>query len=157
MLIFGVILFAFAWLGMTSDLSPGNFAEGIVLGLIVTILARPQSSTNHMVHKAVWAGRLLWFFIRQLALANVEMARVIIFQKKEDIQPGVVAIPLDTKTDVGIMILGNLITLTPGTLTLDVSDDKKVMYVHTLELEDIPTFRRSIKDGFERHVIEVFG
>lgn len=157
MLLLGVVFFAFAWLGMTSDLSPGNFAEGMVLGLIVTVLARPRSSTSHVVHRAVWTGRLLIFFIRQLAIANVEMASVIIFKKREDIRPAVVAIPLDTKTDFGIMMLGNLITLTPGTLTLDVSDDKKVMYVHTIALNDVASFRRSIKDGFERYVIEVFG
>jgi multicomponent Na+:H+ antiporter subunit E len=71
-------------------------------------------------------------------------------------RPGVVAVPLELQTDAAITLLANLITLTPGTLSLDVSADRRVLYVHTMYLDDVEQFRREIKEGFERRVIEVF-
>ena len=65
------------------------------------------------------------------------------------------AIPLDARSDAEITLLANLITLTPGSLYLDVSQNRCVMYVHTMHVDDLDAFRRSIKDGFERRVMEV--
>ena len=59
------------------------------------------------------------------------------------------------KTDDEITILSNLITLTPGTLSLDVSEDKKVLYIHAMYVEDVDRFRRELKDGLERRLLEV--
>ena len=71
-------------------------------------------------------------------------------------RPGVIAIPLDLKSDIGITTLANMITLTPGTLSVDVSDDRKTIYVHGMHVDNLEEFRREIKDGFERKVMEVF-
>jgi multicomponent Na+:H+ antiporter subunit E len=72
------------------------------------------------------------------------------------LRPAIVAFPLTATTDGEITILANLITLTPGTLTLDVSADRRFLYVHVLDLNDRETLRRGIADGFERTVLEVF-
>jgi multicomponent Na+:H+ antiporter subunit E len=66
-----------------------------------------------------------------------------------------VAVPLDARTDAEIVLLANLITLTPGTLSLDLSDDRTVLYVHAMYLTDPDELRREIKEGFERRVLEV--
>ena len=66
-----------------------------------------------------------------------------------------VAIPLDAETDAEITLLANLITLTPGTLSLDVSDDRRVLYIHAMYVDDVEELRRSIKDGFEKRVMEL--
>ena len=70
-------------------------------------------------------------------------------------RPGVVAIPLEAKTDAEITFLANVITLTPGTLSLDVSEDRSTLYVHTMFLESPEVLRESIKEGFERRVLEL--
>jgi multicomponent Na+:H+ antiporter subunit E len=69
----------------------------------------------------------------------------------------VVAIPLDAKSDIEITLLANLITLTPGTLSLDVSSDRSVLYIHVMYVDndDLDEVRRKIKSGFERRVLEV--
>ncbi len=67
----------------------------------------------------------------------------------------IVAIPLDAKTDREITLLANLITLTPGTLSLDVSEDRRFLYVHAMFVEDVESFRDSIKNGFERRLLEL--
>jgi multicomponent Na+:H+ antiporter subunit E len=70
-------------------------------------------------------------------------------------RPGIVAIPLDLEGDAAITLLANLVTLTPGALSLDVSPDRTVLYVHTMYMDDAETFRREIKQGFERRVKEL--
>ncbi|MGD9115245.1 MAG: Na+/H+ antiporter subunit E, partial [Desulfobacterales bacterium] len=63
--------------------------------------------------------------------------------------------PLDARTDVEIMLVANLISLTPGTLSLDLSDDGRVLYIHVMFLDDIEKTRQQIKQGLERRVLEV--
>lgn len=71
--------------------------------------------------------------------------------------PGVIAVPLDARTDLEITLLANLITLTPGSVSLDLSPDKRVLYVHAMYIDggDIEAYRRSIKEGLERRVLEL--
>jgi multicomponent Na+:H+ antiporter subunit E len=71
--------------------------------------------------------------------------------------PGVVAIPLDARTDLEIALLANLITLTPGSVSLDLSEDRQVLYVHAMYIDggDVEAYRRSVKDGLERRVLEL--
>jgi multicomponent Na+:H+ antiporter subunit E len=71
--------------------------------------------------------------------------------------PGVVGIPLDARTDTEIAMLANLITLTPGSVTLDLSEDRSTLYVHAMYIDggDIEAYRRSVKDGLERRVLEL--
>ncbi len=71
--------------------------------------------------------------------------------------PGVIAIPLDARTDVEITMLANLITLTPGSVSLDLSEDKRTLYVHAMYIDggDVEAYRRSVKEGLERRVLEL--
>lgn len=71
--------------------------------------------------------------------------------------PGVVAIPVDARTDVEITMLANLITLTPGSVSLDLSEDRRLLYVHAMYIDggDIEAYRRSVKEGLERRVLEL--
>jgi multicomponent Na+:H+ antiporter subunit E len=80
---------------------------------------------------------------------------LIVLSPRLNIRPAVVAIPLDLKRDDQITIFANMITLTPGTLSLDVSDDKKTLYVHTIDMDDIDKFRAELKNGFETQVREI--
>lgn len=63
--------------------------------------------------------------------------------------------PLDVETDLEITLFANLVTLTPGTLSLDVSKDRKTLFVHVMYLEDEEQFRRELKDGLEKRLIGV--
>lgn len=72
-----------------------------------------------------------------------------------NMSPGIVGYPLDVKTDLQITFLANCISLTPGTLSLDVSDDKKILYVHAMYIKDRESFILSIKNGFEKRILEI--
>lgn len=94
------------------------------------------------------------FFLYELLKANIQVAYDVITPKFY-MKPGIVKIPLDAKTDLEITLLANLITLTPGTLALDVSDDKQVLYVHAMYINDKDEFIRGIKKGFEKKLLEI--
>jgi multicomponent Na+:H+ antiporter subunit E len=96
------------------------------------------------------------FFLRELLVATFRVARVVI-DPNLNIRPAIVAVPLDLTNEFQITLLANLVTLTPGSLTLDVSDDRQVMYVHAMHAEDLEQYRQEIKQGFERRIGELFG
>jgi multicomponent Na+:H+ antiporter subunit E len=94
------------------------------------------------------------FFAWEVVQANMRVAMDVLIPHPR-MTPGIVAIPLDAKTDAEITLLANLITLTPGTLSLDVSSDRRVLYIHAMYIDDIEEFRKGIKDGLERRLLEV--
>ena len=72
------------------------------------------------------------------------------------IEPAVVAIPLDVTSDGEILLLSMLINITPGSVTIDLSDDRRTLYVHVMHMKSAEETRREIKDGFERRVKLLF-
>ena len=149
------IILALAWVAITGDASPTNFAVGFGLGLMILFFTRRAVGAPTYTRKVWKVTSLLLFFIRELIVANIRVAYDVI-TPRHHMRPGVVAIPLDARTDTEITTLANMITLTPGTLSLDVSADRRVLYLHAMYLdEDIEVFRHKIKDGFERRVLEV--
>jgi multicomponent Na+:H+ antiporter subunit E len=105
--------------------------------------------------KRIWhIFTLSLYFFWELIVSNLRIAWDVLRPVKY-LSPGVIAVPLDLETDVEITLLSNLITLTPGTIGLDVSDDKRTLYIHAMHLRDGERVRRSIKEGFERRIWEI--
>lgn len=94
------------------------------------------------------------FFVWELILANLRVAHDVI-TPRHYMRPGILAVPLDAQTDLEITMLSNLITLTPGTLSLDISIDRRVLYIHAMYIDDVDEVRQKIKDGYERRILEV--
>ena len=86
--------------------------------------------------------------------ANIQVA-IEVVTPTHHMKPGIVSVPLDAKTDVEITFLANLITLTPGTLSLDVSTDRKVLYVHSMYVHNKQEFIDDIKNGFEKRLLAI--
>lgn len=93
------------------------------------------------------------FFLWELLLANLRVAHDILTPRHR-MRPGVIAIPLDARTDLEITLLSNFITLTPDSMVIDVSPDRRTLYVHTIYVDDVEAQRRKIKDAFERRLLE---
>jgi multicomponent Na+:H+ antiporter subunit E len=148
------VLLAVVWAAITANFSPGNLALGFVLGLLVLFFARPVIGSSGYVRRLTQAVALFGFFIWDLFLSNLHVAYDVI-RPRPHMQPGVIAIPLDVRTDAEITLLANLITLTPGSLSLDVSADRRTLYLHAMHVGDPDALRREIKDGFERRILAV--
>lgn len=96
------------------------------------------------------------FFVKELLVANVKIAFDILTPHYY-MNPTVIAYPLRVRTNFEIMVLANMITLTPGTLSIDVSKDRRILYVHALYVKDndIEKLKHQIRDGFERRLLEL--
>ena len=98
---------------------------------------------------------LAGFFVWELLLANVRVAADVL-RPRTGIRPAVVAIPLDVTSDGELLLLSMLINITPGSVTIDLSEDRRTLYVHVMHMTSAEAARRDIKDGFERRVKLVF-
>jgi multicomponent Na+:H+ antiporter subunit E len=149
------LLLALVWAFLIESFRPDTLFEGFVVGYAVLWLARPLYGTTSYFKKLRQTINFLLFFVWELAVSTLRVAYVVI-KPKLDIQPSIVAVPLDVKTDTEIMLLANLITVTPGSLSLDVSYDRRVIYIHVMHVTDVDAYRREIKQGFERRIGELF-
>jgi multicomponent Na+:H+ antiporter subunit E len=96
-------------------------------------------------------------FLWELIVSAVRVASIVVRPNlKASLRPAIIAFPLTVKSDAEITLLANLITLTPGTLSVDVADDRSVLYVHVLDLVSRDQLVAEIAGGFERKVQEVF-
>jgi multicomponent Na+:H+ antiporter subunit E len=148
------ILLALAWVALTGQFSPTNFIIGFSLGYVLLWLGQQATGPSTYFKKVRQVIGFTFFFLWELIKANLRVAYDVV-TPRHYMRPGVVAVPLDLETDAEISLLANLITLTPGTLSLDVSPDRRTLYVHAMHIEDFDQFRQDIKTGFERRVQEV--
>jgi multicomponent Na+:H+ antiporter subunit E len=107
--------------------------------------------------QVVWLIELIFYFSYELFKASFEVAYEVL-TLKHHMEAGIVAVPLDTKTDLEITIFSSLVSLTPGTLSIDVSVDKSVLYVHAMYISkaDAPALANELKSGFEQRIIRIF-
>jgi len=148
------ILLSFIWVALTGKFLYSNLAFGFLLSyVIIWIMTRGQSKVTYFRRVPQVIGFML-FFIKELIKANIEVAYDVI-TPRDHMKPGIIGIPLDAKSDLEITLLSNFITLTPGTLGLDVSTDRKTMYIHAMYIEDKQDFINTIKNGFERRLLEI--
>jgi multicomponent Na+:H+ antiporter subunit E len=148
------LILALAWVAATGVFSFENLFVGFLLGFLALFVSRRVGGSPRYFYKIRQVINLLGFFLWELLLANLRVAYDVL-TPRHHMRPGVIAVPLDAKTDNEITMLSNLLTLTPGSLSLDVSADRKVLYIHAMYIDDAEEVRRKIKDGFERRILEV--
>jgi len=105
--------------------------------------------------RIVHAVGLAAFFAWALIIANIRVAMDVL-RPHTSIRPAVVAIPLDVTSDAEILLLSMLINITPGSVTIDLAEDRRTLYVHVMHMVSAETSRQEIKDGFERRVKRLF-
>lgn len=147
---------ALAWVALTGRFAPDNFLLGFLLGYGVLLFThRARGSSPPYFRKLPHVLGLILFFLWELILSSLRVAYDVL-TPTHHMRPGVVGIPLDLQTDMEITLLANLITLTPGTLSLEVSPDRRTLYLHVMYIDDAEAVRRRVKEGFERRIREVF-
>ena len=149
------LLLAIVWVAITGSASFINLIFGFVLAAIALAIVRSSYGGVLYLGRVRRILALLLLFIRELA-KSVWAVAVAVMSPSMDVKPGIFAFSLTVDRDFEITLLANLITLTPGTLSVDVSDDRKTLYVHALDCSDPEAIRRSIADGFERRIMEAF-
>ncbi len=143
------------WTFLTGEFTQTNFFFGLLLAFFLLFMLREVVGTTAYCKKVWQVIYFVLYFLWELVIANLHVAYEVITPKLY-MHPAIVAVPLDVKRDLEITLLANLITLTPGTLSLEVSEDRSTLYVHGMYVDDIEEFRQSIKLGFEKRVKELF-
>lgn len=154
MLIWNIFL-AVIWAAVTGHVNLTNLIAGFVLGyLLLWVVRRAVGPSSSYFQKARQIAGFAVFYLGELILANLRVAYDVATPSYH-MRPGIIGIPLGELTDVEITLLANLITLTPGTLSLDVSADRRVLYIHAMYIDDVDRVREHIKHGYERRVVEL--
>jgi multicomponent Na+:H+ antiporter subunit E len=148
-------LLALAWMALTGDWSAPAAAFSLTFGWLLLRLARPLGGEGLRRVRLARVPGLLLFFLKELVVANLKVAATVLFPHGR-LRPAIVAVPLRLDRDAEVSLLANLITLTPGTLSLDVSPDGRTLYVHTIAVAAADDLRRAIREGFERRILETF-
>lgn len=150
------ILLALLWSAISGTFSAATLVAGFALGYIVLVLARPAFGPSRY-YAGLWRGlAFAVFYVWELVLSSFRVAHDVLTPHLHA-EPGIIAVPLDARTDTEITVLANLISLTPGTLSLDVSADRRTLYVHAMYLDDGPdTLRDDLKEQMERRVLALF-
>ena len=149
------MILALVWCAVTGSFTALNFLFGFVLGIFALMLIRREMKTVGYISRSSRIASLILLFIKELALSAWKVA-VLVASPKMEIKPGVFAFPLTVDRDFEITLLANLITLTPGTLSVDVSEDRRFLYVHALDCSDPAGTKRDIANGFEKKIMEAF-
>lgn len=149
------VLLALAWAAVTGSFTFLNFAFGFVLAMGALSLIREQVGSVGYFSRARRVISLMLLFVYELVLSAWKVA-VLVMSPNMNLKPGIFAYPLKVDRDFEITLLANLITLTPGTLSVDVSDDRRFLYVHAIDCSDPEAIRRDIAEGFERKIMEAF-
>jgi multicomponent Na+:H+ antiporter subunit E len=151
------LLLALAWTALQGEFSLANLLVGQGLGYLILLFLMKggvlePSPYIGRVHLAVG---LAAFFLWELVRANLRLALDVITPKYH-MKPGIIAVPLDATRNAEILLLSMLINLTPGSVALDVSPDRKILYVHVMYMGTPDAARAEIKQGFERRVLQLF-
>ncbi|MCP4315222.1 MAG: Na+/H+ antiporter subunit E [Hyphomicrobiales bacterium] len=149
------MLLALTWAAVTGFFTILNLAFGFFLGAFVLYLIREQVGSVGYFSRARRIASLFVLFLYELAMSAIRVA-IMVLSPKMNLKPGIFAYRLEVDRDFEITLLANMITLTPGTLSVDVSEDKKFLYVHAIDCSDLEATRKDIADGFERKILEAF-
>ncbi len=149
------LLLGLAWVVLSGDFNGGNVLAGLVFGYLVLALIQPQvPALAGYAQRLPRLIRFIGFFFKELLVANLKVSYDIVTPPWY-MKPGVIAMPLKARTEFEIAFVANLISLTPGTLSLDVSDDRRVLYIHAMFLHDEVELRRGLAE-LERRALELF-
>jgi multicomponent Na+:H+ antiporter subunit E len=149
------VVMAVVWAIVSGSFSAHNLLFGFALSLGTLWLLRGQGPGARETSRSLRILSLIGLFLVELAKSAWRVA-VMATRPKLDLHPGIFAYPLRVTGDFQIGLLANLITLTPGTLSVDVSDDRSTLYIHAVDCTDLEAARRDIADGFEKKIMEAF-
>lgn len=145
---------AIVWMLLNTSFTVSTFIIGYLIGVIAIMLMRRYFKEKVYLVR-IWALiKLTLIFFRELLLSNITVLQIVL-RPKLNIKPSVFAYPTELENDWEITLLSNLITLTPGTLVVHVSDDQRTLYIHAIDVDDVDEEINSIKDTFEKAIKEV--
>lgn len=152
-----IVGLALVWAAITGNFTALNLLLGAGIGALTALLLRNWFASPQLLRRIRRINSLFLLFMWELMVSAVRVAIIVMTPNiRAALRPGIIAFPLTVKSDFEITLLANMITLTPGTLSVDVAEDRSVLYVHALQLDDREVLIAEIAGGFERKIQEAF-
>jgi multicomponent Na+:H+ antiporter subunit E len=148
------LFLALVWAMITEGFTLGQLAVGFVFSYVLLLFLNPLVGGSVYFLKVRQVLSFGVFFIKELIIANLRVAYHVI-TPSSFFKPAVIAVPLEPMTDLEATLLANVLTLTPGSFSVDLSSDRRVLYVHVMDAEDPDAVRKEIKDQYEKPLLEV--
>ena len=143
------------WMVMSSSFDLGQLLLGMLLGVVIPLFATRLDREFARIGRLRSVPRMLGVLLWDIVQANVTVALQVLGPERK-IRPGFIWVPLDIDNIHGIAALTSIITLTPGTVSSALSDDRRHLLVHVLNLDDADDVIRQIKTRYEAPLMEIF-
>ena len=152
--LFWNLLLALAWVSLTGSITAMNLLAGFIIGYIALMVLQKQVPVLKGYSRRIpRLAAFLMYFLKELVKSNLRVAYDIATPVWH-MKPGVIAFPLRAETDMEILFVSSVISLTPGTLSLDLSDDRKVLFIHAMFLHDEEQLRNDLRE-LEHRILKV--
>ncbi|EKZ3689449.1 Na+/H+ antiporter subunit E [Listeria monocytogenes] len=149
------IILACLWMFLESSFSFATFIIGFIIGIFLLFFMRRFLGSRFYLFRLFALVKLVFRFLHDLIVSTVRVSRIVL-KKDMNIRPGIFRYDTTLETDWEVTMLALLITLTPGTLSIDISDDYKAIYVHSLHVPNIEEEIATIRKSYEGAIMEVF-
>jgi multicomponent K+:H+ antiporter subunit E len=149
------LLMALLWLLLANELSVAQGLLGLVLGACVTAATAGVRMPRPRVRRPLLAVQLLALFALDIVVANLAVARAALSPRLR-LAPRFVHVPLDLAEPAPVTLLAAMVTLTPGTVSVDINLEARVLLVHALIVEDAAATAAEIKSRYESRIKEIF-
>ncbi|HHU16920.1 MAG: Na+/H+ antiporter subunit E [Anaerovoracaceae bacterium] len=148
------LLIGLLWVFFQDDWSVLTFFSGYLFGLFVIFILRRFLPTKFYLFTLHAVFRLILLFITEIIVSSIVVISIII-RPKMNIKPGIFSMETTLKGDVEVTLLALLITLTPGSVVVEISEDNKIFYIHTMDIPDLSNSVLKSKDRFENAIKKV--
>ncbi|EKE44492.1 putative monovalent cation/H+ antiporter subunit E [Oceaniovalibus guishaninsula JLT2003] len=144
------------WLALVNSFSLGTLVMAVILGVVIPILTSPYWPGVPVLKKPLSLAFYCLLVFWDIVLANIAVAKIVLFRPRDRIRSAWVVIPLDVTSPEAISMLAGTITLTPGTVSAMLSADGRSLLVHCLDTDDPAAVCAEIKHRYERRLLEIF-
>jgi multicomponent K+:H+ antiporter subunit E len=140
------------WLALQNSLSNGNLLAALSLGLILPIYTSHFWPERQSIRNPLRVLELMAVVLWDIVVANIQVAILILCKDPSQLRSRWVSVPMDLRTPEALTALAAVVSLTPGTISSDFSDDNRFLLVHCLDLEDADSLIQTVKYRYERRL-----
>src|SRR5690606_30679297 len=146
------LLLSFIWVALTGSMYYSNFLFGFLLGFFILWIMNRHEVDQRYFYRVPKTIGFVFYFLYEMIMATMHVVYDVI-TPSHFAKPGIVPFPMEAKTDLEIHPLSTVISMTPGTLILDISEDRKSLFIHVMYLKSKDDFITQIQNGFEKRLL----
>lgn len=151
-----ISVLALVWVLLVNDFSWGAVVFGLLLGIAITRITSPYRPQRVNVRNPLAILEYFVIVLWDIVISNVQVAYLVLFRRGDTLKSQFITVPLAVESPEAIVTLAGTITMTPGTLSADLSADGRSLLVHCLETSDPAGTIANIKSRYERRLMRIF-